>query len=87
MSTLDDLAGVQGTSLDDPSGALAAQAAHEAGAVLPALELPVQLCELLFRVHAPAAEARELVDAIAERLAGHPLVLAPITCSVREPTA
>lgn len=87
MSTLDDLAGVQGTSLDDPSGALRAKEAHDAGAVLPVVELPVQACSIEFRVHAPAADARELVDAIAVRLSDHPLVLAPVTCSVTEPTS
>lgn len=79
---MDDLAGARGTSSDDPSGALRAQEAHDAGAVLPVVELPVHSVWLEFRVHAPELEATELAHAAADMLSGHPLVLAPVAVTV-----
>lgn len=76
--------GMQGTSLDDPSGARRAQEAHDAGAVLPHVELPTHDASIAFRVHGAGRDARELVDAIAAKLAEHPLVVPPVTCSVVE---
>ena len=73
---------VQGTSLDDPSGALRAQEAHDAGAVEPVVELPVHSVWLEFRVHASELEANELAQAVAGRLSGHPLVAPPVAVTV-----
>lgn len=79
---MDDLAGARGTSYDDPSGALRAQEAHDAGAVLPVVELPVHAVWLEFRVRTSEAEARELAGAVAERLTGHPLVEGVVAVTV-----
>lgn len=86
METPADLAGAHGTSTDDPSGALTAQAAHEAGAVLPTVETPIYAVTLDFRVQAPEHEVRALMDGLVHTLLAHPLI-APgaISCSMVAP--
>lgn len=67
--------GIRGSSSDDPSGALRAQEAHDAGAVRPVVEVPIVRATMHVRIQASENEARELVDAIAGRLIDHPLVV------------
>lgn len=83
MNPFEQPAAAVGGSLSDPSGAAAAKAAYDAGAVVPVVELPVHDCTLEFRVHATERDARDLVDALAAHLSSHPLVLAPVTATVR----
>jgi hypothetical protein len=73
---------VRGTSVDDPSGALRAREAHDAGAVVPAVEVPTCSVWLEFRVHGSQEMATELANALAENAAGHPLVVAPVAVTV-----
>jgi hypothetical protein len=68
---MDDLAGARGTSTDDPSGALRAREAHDAGAVVPPVELPVWSVWVEFRVHG----TRERAQAIADKLSAVALAL------------
>jgi hypothetical protein len=68
METIDDLAGWPGTSRDDPSGALRAREAHDAGAVVPPAELPTVTVHLEFRVLAPAGRLQAITDELAELL-------------------
>lgn len=71
---LADELGIVGTSADDPSGRSLAQAAHDAGAVLPPIEEPNHHATIHLVVHGPLEEAHELVQAIAGRLIDHPAV-------------
>lgn len=84
--TIDDLAGGRGTSSDDPSGAQAAQAAYDAGAVEPTLEQPTFDVQLTFRVCGPEREAAELAAALEAMLLEHPLVVHPFTASITSRT-
>lgn len=82
--TLRELEAVRGTSRDDPSGARRAQQAHDAGAVTPPDVRPTHQVVLELRAHGDGRDVRELADAVAVTLAGHPLVLPPVTVSVEE---
>lgn len=74
----------RGTSYDDPSGALRAQEAHDAGAVEPVVELPNHVVRLEFRVHGTKERAdliaRDLVDVLLDE---HDVVH-PVAASVGE---
>lgn len=74
--------GIRGSSSDDPSGAKLAQEAHDAGAVVPVVELPVHRVVIDFRVHGSLAFARELESAIVETLLEHPEILSPVSSAV-----
>lgn len=82
--TIDDLAGVRGTSTDDPSGALRAREAHEAGAVIPPLEVPTFDVHLEFRVRGPEADVQELIEGLTDNLVQHPLISSPVAASRTE---
>jgi hypothetical protein len=80
---MDDLAGVRGTSTDDPSGFSLAEQAHEAGAVTAPAELPTFTVALELRIHAGKLEAETLAYAIADTLSGHPLIVPPVALSIQ----
>lgn len=62
--------GIQGTSDDDPSGHALAEEAYAAGAVVPAVSLPLFHCELRFVVHGDRDHVdRVLLELSAELLA------------------
>ena len=71
------------TAFDDPSGAKAAQAAHDAGAVLPTVELPTCEVHLEFRVHGTESAARAIATVLENELVELDDVLPPITSTVR----
>lgn len=64
------------------SGTLVAREAYDAGAVVPAVELPVHSVQLEFRVRSLERDAHELAAAVAEQLTDHPLVEGPVTSAV-----
>lgn len=75
-------AGIRGSSSVDPSGAAAAQAAHDAGAVIPVAVRPMHDATLSLRLHGDGDDVRELLDTVALLLSGHPSVVPPVTVSV-----